>query len=230
MPAPEDDIMPIGERFELPFLVPYYCQFCSPELVLDIISGRVRAEDDPRWAKFGARTKRQYAYWAWRACGIACLKMAIEALGGPMRPMMYWIEAALAIDGFLQERRAQKGKPSGWIHRSLAELGRQNGLVGECRAPVDTEEIARCLDRRQVVIASVSHELGEWGPVTRNTGHMVVVHGYSRLDGLLEALLVNNPSGRYPELRQNCWIPEKRFSAAFSGRIILFASKKNQRD
>ena len=141
MPAPEDDIMPIGERFELPFLVPYYCQFCSPELVLDIISGRVRAEDDPRWA--------------WRACGIACLKMAIEALGGPMRPMMYWIEAALAIDGFIQERRAQKGKPSGWIHRSLAELGRQNGLVGECRAPVDTEEIARCLDRRQVVIGRV---------------------------------------------------------------------------
>jgi hypothetical protein len=212
---------PKGKRFELPYNFPYYSQFSSPELVLDIIRGRVRAEDDPRRREFGADSGETYAHWSWKACGIACLKMAVEALGGPVRPMMSWIEAGLAIGGFLAAERAEPGKPSGWVHKALVEPARGCGLDGECRAPAGLDDIVSALDAERVVIASVSHELGEWGDIKNNRGHLVVVRGYSRLENRMESLLVNNPSGRYRELRENCWLPALRFEAGFSGRIIV---------
>ena len=213
--------VPRGRRVELPIEVPYYSQFCSPELVLRIIRGEVRAEDDPRWKEFGTDDLQEYVYWSWKACGIASLKMAVEAVGVPERPMMEWIEEGVADGAFLSSERAGEGKPSGWIHRSLLELARRHGLEGECIAQADLEVIAGAIDGGRLAIASVTHELGEWGEITRSSGHLVVVHGYSRLRGEIEGVMINNPSGRYPELRRDCWLPAERFSAGFSGRLIV---------
>ena len=213
--------VPRGRRVELPRVVPYYSQFCSPELILKIIRGEVRAEDDPRWEEFGARDREEYAYWSWKACGIASLKMAVEALGVPARPMMEWIEEGVADGAFLSSERAGEGKPSGWIHKSLVELARRHGLDGECVPRADLKDIASAIDAGRLVIASVSHELGEWGEITGSSGHLVVVHGYSRLEGEVEGVMINNPSGRFPELRQDCWLSAERFSSGFSGRLIV---------
>ena len=213
-------IIPSGQRFEMPFDVPYYSQFSSPELVLPIIRGDIKAEDDPRWSEFGAETKETYAHWSRKACGIASLKMAIEALGGPKLRMMEWIEEALSINGFLPRDKVAPGKPSGWIHAALVKLACLHGLDGELLAPASLEQIAENIAQSKVVIASVSHELGERFKISINSGHLVLVHGYSVVGKNIEALLINNPSGRYEELRQNCWIPARRFASGFSGRVI----------
>ena len=213
--------VPRGRRVELPREVPYYSQFCSPELILPIIRGEVRAEDDPRWAEFGARDREEYAHWSWKACGIASLKMAVEALGVPARPMMEWIEEGVADGAFLSSERAGEGKPSGWIHKSLVEMARRHGLEGECVPRAVLEDIAGAIDMGKLVIASVSHELGEWGDIAGSSGHLVVAHGYSRLNGAIEGVMINNPSGRFPELRRDCWLSAARFAKGFSGRLIV---------
>ncbi len=211
---------PAGKQIKLPYQIPYYSQFASPELVHDIVNGLLSAREDPRWPEFGADSPEDYEYWAWKACGIAALKMAVEALGLPRRTMMDWIREALAAGGFIHEENVAPGKPSGWIHSALARLATDSGIQADCAAPVDLPRLAAVIDNGGLVIASVSYELGTAAPITRNRGHLVLAHGYSTVDSAVEALLVNNPSGRSPELRRNCWIPAARFAAAFSGRII----------
>jgi hypothetical protein len=213
---------PQGGQVRLNYPIPYYSQFASPELVEDIVNSRLNARDDPRWREFGASTPQEYEYWAWKACGIAALKMALEALGIPRRSMMDWIRDALAVGGFIFEEKVAPGKPSGWLHRALADLARNHGFSAGCAAPVDLDYVADCIDRGLLTIASVSYELGTRGDITRNRGHLILIHGYSRTDDGIEALHVNNPSGRSPELRRNCWIPAPRFTSGFSGRVILF--------
>ena len=211
---------PAGRQTTSPRQIPYYSQFASPELVHDIVNGLLSAREDTRWPQFGADSPEEYEYWSWKACGIAALKMAVEALGLPRRTMMDWIRDALAAGGFIHEEDVAAGKPSGWIHSALARLAVDSGLQADCAAPVDLPGIAAIIDNGSLVIASVSYELGTAGEITRNRGHLVLAHGYSTVGSAVEALLLNNPSGRSPQLRRNCWIPAARFAAAFSGRII----------
>jgi len=211
---------PAGEQITLPYDIPYYSQFASPELVHDIVNGLISARDDPRWREFGAETLQEYEFWSWKACGIASLKMAVEALGVARRSMMDWIGDGVADGGFIHEEEVVAGKPSGWVHRALARLAADSGLAADCAAGIDLGQIAALIDGGRLVIASVSYELGTTGEISRNRGHLILLHGYSRIGSQVEALLVNNPSGRSAELRRNCWLPAARFAAAFSGRVI----------
>jgi hypothetical protein len=213
---------PSGRQLRAEYSIPYYSQFASPELVSEIVNHRLSARDDPRWREFGAETAEQYEYWSWKACGIASFKMAVEALGVERRPMMAWIRAGIAAGGFIHENGFDRSRPSGWVHRSLADLARAHGLAAGCAAPVGLDYLFRCIESRLLAVASVSYELGTLGDITRDRGHLILIHGCALADGEVEALLVNNPSGREPQLRRDCWIPAERFAAAFSGRIIAF--------
>lgn len=66
--------------------VPYYAQWESPDLVPDIIAGTLSAADDPLWQKSGAASPEEYAFWSWRLCGMACLRMALDHWRGSAPP------------------------------------------------------------------------------------------------------------------------------------------------
>ncbi len=191
-------------------------------MILDIVQGHLGAEADPRWSEFGAASRGEYAFWSKRACGIACLKMTVEALGGPEYSLMEWIEKALLINGFIFPQIKTITRHTGWIHQALASLANMHGLKAGCSSSSDLKDICRRIDREQVVVASVSCELGERGPIAKNIGHFVLLHGYSLSKDRIEALLIHNPSGRYHELRESAWIPASRFASGFSNRIIFF--------
>lgn len=209
------------ETVQLPYPVPYAGQVASPELAHRILEGLLPAEQDPRWAEVGAGSPQEYAYWVERACGVACVKMCVEAMGGPRRTLVEWARAGVSIHGYLivtEENGLQSER--GWIHQSLADLCRAEGLQAEPR-PAKLEEFLTFLRSGQMVIASVSYEIGVDGPITRRSGHLVVVTGAELEDGHLSALRINNPSGRTPEMRANARIPVERFMQGYSGRVIL---------
>jgi hypothetical protein len=200
--------------------VPYYSQFISSELVADIIHGVVPATADPRWRESGFDSPQEYSHWAWRGCGAVCLKSAVEGLGGEVWTMREWVEDGLAIGGFIDAAEVAPGKPSGWVHEALAKLARREGFDAGRAAEVGITGLAGLLRRGDLVIASVTHELGDYGEILKNTGHLVLVLGYAEADGEVEAVMLHNPSGRHPELQANAWIPADRFAAGFNGRII----------
>src|SRR5512134_3886133 len=105
---------PILETIRLPYSVPYYAQVASPELAEAIFVHGMDPALDPRWAESGAATPQEYAYWVERACGVACLKMCVEAAGGPKHPLLHWARRGRERGGYLIHR-AEDG--------SLREVG-----------------------------------------------------------------------------------------------------------
>lgn len=209
------------ERIRLPYSIPYYAQVASPELAAAFFDRGRPLESDPRWAEFGASSPQEYAYWADRACGIACVKMCAEALGGPVLSMMDWIKAGLDRDGYAVRTGANGVREEiGWVHQCLADLIAPYAAQAWAQSAA-IDEIAAHLTAGRLVIASVSYQIGTNGPVTRRGGHLVVVTGADRDAHGVRALVVNNPSGRTPRLRQNARIPVDRFLAGYSGRVIV---------
>jgi len=214
----------------LPFKVPYTCQFASRDRVQAFLNGAQPVESDPHWADYGAASAHEYAHWALRSCGVVCVKMAVEALtGNPPEPVMRWVRAGLALDGYLTEIRPdRRDKPveKGWKHIALAELANQRGCHAELAIDLTLNDLAAHLRARRLVIASVTSELGENGPLTRASGHLVVVIG-AVLDeaGQVREVIVHNPSGRTAALQEAAHIPAARFGSGFSGRGIILAAR-----
>ena len=93
-------MLPQDETIRLPYPIPYCAQVASPELARAIFVEGFDPTLDPRWAETGARDPQEYAYWTERACGVACLKMCVEALGGPVRPLLEWARTGVARGGY----------------------------------------------------------------------------------------------------------------------------------
>ena len=213
---------PILETIRLPYTVPYYAQVASPELAESIFVNGMDPAQDPRWVESGAETPQEYAYWVERACGVACLKMCVEAVGGPIRSLVDWARLGLVRDGYLIRHEADGSSHEvGWVHGVLAEMAQESGLTAEAR-PASLEEIPVYLRQACMVIASVSYEAGDDRlSITRQGGHLMVVIGAECEDGRPQAFYVNNPSGRRTELQAGARLPLERFAAAYSGRIIV---------
>ena len=210
-----------SEIIRFPGFVPYHSQLASPELAQAIFSLGMDPALDPHWRESGAETPEEYAYWVNRACGAACVQMAVEAVGGPVRPLIEWARRGSAIGGYLIDiRQDNPHAERGWLHSSLADLIITAGFYAEPRAG-EIDQVADWLRAGMLLIASVSYEIGTDLPITRRGGHLVVVHGVELQNGQISALHLHNPSGRRAELRANTSIPVERFTAAFSGRVIL---------
>jgi hypothetical protein len=215
-------MLPALRTIRLPYPVPYYAQVASPNLARAIFDEGLDARLDPRWRETGAETAEEYAYWSGRACGPACVKMCVEALGGESLSLMDWVRAGLSRGGYRIEKDSQ-GNPVevGWLHRALAELVRSAGFQATPQ-PVTLDEFPRYLQENCLLIASVTYEIGQVAaPITHKGGHLVVVVGANLRGVVLEQIFVNNPSGRSEELRANACISAGRFQEGYSGRCIV---------
>jgi hypothetical protein len=210
----------------VPYGVPYICQFASPTLVRAFIDGVRALESDPEWAAYGADSPAEYAHWALRACGVVCVKMAVDGLTGiDSGPVMDWVRAGLALDGYLAEQRADRRVEIGWKHAALAQLAFERGCEAALIRGVTLDDLAAYVGAGRLVIASVSSEIGEGLPITRRNGHLVVVYGVAVGDeGEVEAVILHNPSGRTAALQAGARVPADRFREAFSGRGIVIGA------
>ena len=210
------------ETICLPYLVPYYAQVASPELAEAIFVDGMDPILDPRWAESGASTPQEYAYWVERACGVACLKMCVEALGGPRISLVEWARAGVERDGYLI-RYGEDGEPHevGWVHAGLAMMAQSAGLRAEALA-AGLEDIVTYLKDSALVIASVSYEAGDDRlPISKKGGHLMVVIGAEYEGHTPLAFYVNNPSGRRANLQAGARLPAERFAQAYNGRVIV---------
>jgi len=211
------------------YAVPYVCQYASPDRVRAFVYGEQPLESDPHWAAYGAASPEEYAHWARRSCGVVCVKMAVEALSrAPSRSVMAWVQAGLAIDGYLAELRPERpDQPveKGWKHAALARLIRDQGLEARTATDMGLDDLAAHIRADRLVIASVSSELGEVDtPITRRSGHLIVVLGVAMdRQGMISHVIAHNPSGRVHDLQAHARLPADRFMQGFSGRGIVAA-------
>lgn len=204
-----------------PYPVPYYAQIASPWLAFAFFEKRMPAWLDPHWAESGAFSLEEYVYWTNRACGAACVKMAVEALDGSKRSLLEWARQGAALGGYLSEKREDGSSlERGWLHRTLAEMMQAEGFFAEARR-LTPDEFVPALSEGGMIIASVSHEIGTSRAITKRGGHLVLVFGAELADDQLQAVILHNPSGRSPALQAAARIPLERFAAAYTGRGIV---------
>ncbi|HET8911954.1 MAG TPA: C39 family peptidase [Ktedonobacteraceae bacterium] len=206
-----------------PTPIPYQAQYASPELIHDYIYAGFDGRDDPRWHEFGSEDPAEYDFWCRRSCGIACLKMAIEALAPPQQPltMMELLRQGLELGGYRVHDEQGRLVDLGWYYKPLVELGQRYGLNSSVCRTLTLEELCQRIRWGELIIASVSPKIGgREEDIPRRGGHLVLVHGIEWEGETCKSLLLHNPSGRYEDLRAGAKIPYERFAAAFAGRGI----------
>jgi ABC-type bacteriocin/lantibiotic exporter with double-glycine peptidase domain len=149
---------------------------------------------------------RDRIHWSDRTCGLACL-MSVSAFHGRAVPPIFELLQAGVESGSYTSK--------GWIHAGLVGLGAAYGLRGEARPAATIDDLRSYLESTAgPLIASVTVRFPEDG---RRGGHLVVVTAVG--DGPGARICIRDPSSGGKEEHS---ISAARFSASYSGRVIVF--------
>ena len=168
--------------------VPYHSQWMSADLVPEFIAGARSAEDDPLWPKSGADTPDEYAFWAPRMCGVACLRMALEYWERPVSPPVPLVRDLVDAGAYVREGDRVKGL----IYQPFADYvtGRW-GLRVQAEPELPAARVRDFLTGGGLAMLSVHKTIRTLDPVPPSKGgHLVLAVGCDA-----ETLLIHNPSG-----------------------------------
>ncbi|MFE4513912.1 C39 family peptidase [Kitasatospora sp. NPDC056783] len=199
--------------------VPYRAQWESAELVREIVEGRLDAAEDPRWGQSGAATPDDYAWWSWRLCGVACLRMALEHWWGVTPAAMTLAAECEAAGAYRRDGDGLRGL----IHAPFAEyVGRRWGLAARARELAPEEVSAEVAGGRLVMVSVHPSIRDPYGPEpARRGGHLVLAVGATDT-----ALLIHNPSGFPGESQAFARVPWRSFGRFYAGRGIVLGPPK----
>jgi hypothetical protein len=195
-------------------LVPYYSQWESAALVPAFVTGAVPAADDPLWQKSGADSVEEYAFWARRMCGVACLRMALDHWGLEVPPSVPLVRELEAAGAYVRDGEQVKGL----VYRPFADyVTRRWGLHARVAPELAPAGIRQESAAGRLVMISVHPGIRTPGtePPGRG-GHLILV---VRADA--EGVELNNPSG-FPGVSQQharvSWAALERF---YAGRGVV---------
>ncbi|SEL86636.1 C39 family peptidase [Streptacidiphilus jiangxiensis] len=201
--------------------VPYCSQFGSPELVPELISGTLAAQDDPRWAESGASTPQEYAWWCRRVCGMACLRMALLHWRGSAPGTVELAHQCVAAGGYVVDGE----RVEGLIYAPFARYaGERWGLAATVETSLDPAGIRAHLDAGRLPMLSVHPSIRTLNPEPPfRGGHLVLA-----VDHDDEALYVNNPSG-YPGSQHYARVPWADLDRFFARRGVVLGADADVR-
>ncbi|MCC2280582.1 C39 family peptidase [Streptomyces sp. ET3-23] len=194
--------------------VPYYSQWESPCLVPEFITGTRQASTDPLWQKSGAATAQEYAFWAPRMCGVACLRMALDYWGLPVPPSVPLVGELLQAGAYVRNG----DEVQGLIYQPFAEFASARwGLYARAARDLPAQEIRTELCRGRLVMVSVhkSVRTPEVTPPSRG-GHLVLAVGADEA-----GVLLHNPSGLPGRSQQFALVSWTALDRFFAGRGVV---------
>ncbi|HWT08272.1 MAG TPA: hypothetical protein VN329_03860 [Roseomonas sp.] len=196
---------------------PFFGQWESAGRIGEILSGTLRAADDPLWPRSGAAGAADYERWADHLCGVACLRMALAGRG-LVAPRAFDLARDLTVRGGYVVQ--PDGGIRGLIYApAVAWLRAVPRLAAEVRVDVPADAIPALVADGGMFIASVHPAIRRAGaaPPARG-GHLVLVFGAE--DGLLR---FHNPSGDTVASQSDARLPVVDFARFYAGRGILLA-------
>ena len=193
---------------------PFFGQWESASRIGDILSGALRAEEDPLWARSGAASAAEYALGAEHLCGVACLRMALAARGIAAPSAFALRDEMVARGGYVV---GADGAIRGLVYApAVAWLRDVHRIAAEVRVNVSAPEMAGVVASGGMFIASV-HPWVRWParePPSRG-GHLVLVFG---AEG--GAVRFHNPSGDVAAAQEDARLGIAEFGRFFAGRGI----------
>lgn len=192
----------------------YVAQFESPDLVAGIIDGTARPEDDPRWARSGARDREEYAFWAGRSCGIACLRsILLDRVGGSPAPVALAREL-LAAGGYVVHEDGVRGLVYGPF---VDYLRTRWAIAAHVRDGYPAPDLAADLRAGAWVIASVHSSIRDApAPPPARGGHLVLAYAAPGAH-----VVFHDPAGPTAERRAAVRLPIEVFDHYYARRGIV---------
>lgn len=197
--------------------VPYLCQFASPELAKDILEGKINARDDPNWKVFGFKSREEQEFWAFRICGICCIKMILEFYDIKV-PIIKLVNEGVALNGF------DFKNDSGWYHESLLQLANKYNFKGYVSKHLNIYDLANQIILKKFVIISVNPNIIRMDKnivSKKKSGHLVLVTGFRIKNQKIIGFFINNPSGKEKTTQKNAFVPIDIFLNAYGERGIV---------
>jgi uncharacterized protein YvpB len=180
--------------------------------------------------EFGAKDSKEFSFWVWRDCGIACVKMIIDAKGNKdvNKTIMQLTQEGITLGGYILY---DKGKfiDKGWFHSALVELLKKNNVNAKQKKWQSIYSVVSDILDNKLVILSVnisgrSHikKDGSFLPKknAQYCGHLVLATGVKMNNDKIEGIYVNDPRG-LEKYQENTWMSVDTFSTVFSGRTIV---------
>jgi hypothetical protein len=198
--------------------VPYYSQWESADLVPEFIAGTRSAFDDPLWQKSGADGREEYAFWASRICGMACLRMALDHWGHSVPPSIPLLRDALGAGAYVRDGDSVKGM----IYAPFANwVQRRWDLSAEVRPQLTSGEICDGLSRGRLAILSVHKSIRTLDPSPpARGGHLVLAVGCGAA-----GIEVHNPSGLPGQSQAFHPVSWTDFGRFFAGRGVILGRR-----
>ncbi|MFI8194779.1 C39 family peptidase [Streptomyces sp. NPDC085946] len=197
--------------------VPYYSQWESRDLVPEFITGRLDAADDPLWQKSGADTPQEYAFWAPRMCGVACLRMALDFWGHPVPPSVPLVRELCEAGAYVRDGDTVKGL----IYQPYTEyVTARWGLEARSAPDLPAARVPEILGSGHLALLSVHKTVRtpEVDPPSKG-GHLVLAVGASE-----ESLMLHNPSGLPGASQEFAPVPWARFAHFYAGRGVILGA------
>ncbi|GGX93997.1 C39 family peptidase [Streptomyces fructofermentans] len=194
--------------------VPYYSQWESAALVPQFITGRRQAADDPLWQKSGADTPQEYAFWAPRMCGVACLRMALDFWRHPVPPSVPLVKDLCEAGAYVRDGDTVRGL----IYHPFATYVRARwGLHAQAVPDLPAGDVRDAVAAGRLVLLSVHKSIRtpETDPPGRG-GHLVLAVGVSE-----ETVVLNNPSGLPGRSQKAAEVTWDRLGAFYAGRGVI---------
>lgn len=179
--------------------------------------------------KFGAKNSKEFSFWAWRDCGIACIKMILETKKEAKdKTIMDLTNEGVKLNGYvLHENGVFIDK--GWFHNGLVALLNKYNVSAKMKKWQSIESIAKdILENRMLIISVIVpgrnsiKEDGSFAPKPKATfgGHLLLGIGVKMNGKKIEGIYVHDPRG-LPKYQANTYIPKRVFNTIFTGRTIV---------
>jgi hypothetical protein len=195
--------------------IPYFSQWESPEIIPDILSGKMTSDEDPRWKWSGADVVDEYTFWVSRICGMACLRMILAYRGLEVPPSIVLAKSCMAEGGYI--RRGDR--VDGLIYAPFVKWIRAEfGINAEVHGRLDVRDMGDIVKGGGIVMASAHNHI-RWPdrvPPSRG-GHLILAIGSEGDD-----LIFHDPSG-LPNINQSrARISYEQFEPFYGRRGIVF--------
>lgn len=133
--------------------------------------------------RFGARTLKEFSFWAWRACALANLAMIFRAENLFEGTLFDLVQEALQCNGYAFHS-LRGGQDVGWKHSALIHLANKRGLCAKSFRFANSASIMTALKQGKYVLASMHSTTGS---------HIVLVKDFTLKNDCDVEFLVNNP-------------------------------------
>lgn len=179
----------------------------------------------------GFNSIQEAEHWQDRGCGIASVRMVIDGFQMHRGLSLCDSYGRLLYKGLEQGAYCDRG----WIHKGLVKLAKKYDIRGKTFRQCSVDDILLEIEKNRPCIASVTvgfngGKRNGKGEVIPAGGHLIVVIGVLKVNGVLEGFYVNHPSSIAEWNLEDQLVNIEEFRNSFSGAFMSFwISKKKLR-